>query len=96
MSAVVEHLGVAPLLDGVAVVRPSPARNEAAASCDNILGAQPCGGKYFVGAGLLFGRIEADSLEASGRTGAGLRRGGIAPDAMARDPRGRAGAGGGG
>lgn len=64
MSAVVEHLGVAPLLDGVAVVRPSPARNEAAASCDNILGAQPCGGKHFMGAGLLFGRIEADSLEA--------------------------------
>ncbi|MDI9847604.1 precorrin-3B synthase [Rhodoblastus sp. 17X3] len=62
MSAVVARLGVAPLLDGDAVVTPSSARDEAA-SCDNFLGAQPCGGKYFVGAGLLFGRIEADSLE---------------------------------
>jgi sulfite reductase beta subunit-like hemoprotein len=29
-----------------------------------ILGAQPCGDGAFVGAGLLFGRIEADALEA--------------------------------
>jgi precorrin-3B synthase len=64
MSAVVARLGVAPLLEGVAVVPPPPAREEAAAPYDDILGAQQCGGQNFVGAGLLFGRIDADALEA--------------------------------
>jgi precorrin-3B synthase len=64
ISAVVARLGVAPLLDGVAVVAPPPAREEASARYDNILGAQQGGGQNFVGAGLLFGRIEADALEA--------------------------------
>jgi precorrin-3B synthase len=64
MSAVVARLGVAPLLEGVAAVTPSPAREEAAAPYAQILGAQQCGGQNFVGAGLLFGRIDADALEA--------------------------------
>jgi precorrin-3B synthase len=64
MSAVVARLGVEPLLEGVAVVTPPPARDEAAARYDKILGAQQCGGQNFVGAGLLFGRIDADALEA--------------------------------
>jgi precorrin-3B synthase len=63
MSAVVARLGVAPLLEGVAVVTPHPPREEAAARYDNILGAQQCG-QNFVGAGLLFGRIDADALDA--------------------------------
>jgi precorrin-3B synthase len=64
ISAVVARLGVAPLLEGVAVVTPPPACEEAAAPYDNILGAQQDWGQNFVGAGLLFGRIEADALEA--------------------------------
>jgi precorrin-3B synthase len=64
MSAVVARLGVTPLLEGVAVLPPPPAREESAARYDNVLGVQPCGGENFVGAGLLFGRIDADALEA--------------------------------
>ena len=42
----------------------------------------------FVGAGLLFGRIEADALEPLAKARGGLRRGRVAPDALARAARG--------
>ncbi|WP_374547742.1 precorrin-3B synthase [Rhodoblastus sp.] len=80
MGAVVARLGVAPLVEGVSVIarseatkpsarRSAPdgllrsARNDGARPA-NILGAQSCGLGAFVGAGLLFGRIDADGLEA--------------------------------
>jgi precorrin-3B synthase len=66
MSAVAARLGVAPLLAGVAVVAPLPTREEAATPYENIFGAQKCGAEHFVGAGLLFGRIDAAALEALG------------------------------
>jgi precorrin-3B synthase len=83
MNALVARIGVAPLLDGCAVIARSEsdeaiqesqapsgllrsARNDAEdlAPYRKILGAQSCGDQNFVGAGLLFGRIEANALEA--------------------------------
>jgi precorrin-3B synthase len=103
MSALVERIGVTPLLDNsstviarsaqgalrapvsiedarrerqamdAAIQRPQAgsgllrsARNDGGASIvyRKILGAQNCGEQDFVGAGLLFGRVEADTLEA--------------------------------
>jgi precorrin-3B synthase len=66
MGAVVARLGVAPLLEGVGVIAPVEVKAETTAEprFEKILGAQACGEGAFVGAGLLFGRIEADALEA--------------------------------
>ncbi|MGO9392313.1 precorrin-3B synthase [Rhodoblastus sp.] len=72
MSALVARIGVAPLLENCPAKAQAEFglfriawsdRGEAAAYWP-ILGARNCGGKNFVGAGLLFGRIEADTLEA--------------------------------
>jgi precorrin-3B synthase len=66
MGALVERLGLAPLLEGVAAVTPRASEAGVAGSdpaYEKILGAQRCGAKSFVGGGLLFGRIEADALE---------------------------------
>lgn len=67
MGALVERLGLAPLLEGVAAVTPGAREADVAGSdpvYENILGQQHCGGAHsFVGAGLLFGRIEADALD---------------------------------
>ncbi|MCI4679287.1 precorrin-3B synthase [Rhodoblastus acidophilus] len=63
MASVVARLGVAPLAQDVSVIARPMARNDGKNDA-KILGAQPCGQDAFVGAGLLFGRIEADALEA--------------------------------
>jgi precorrin-3B synthase len=67
MSAVVARLGVAPLLQGLPVIaseakQPAAPRNDGS-DYAHLLGASPCGEGAFAGAGLLFGRIEADALE---------------------------------
>jgi precorrin-3B synthase len=75
MSALVARIGVAPLLEGSSAVIERSAADEAicagacakggeAAPYGKILGARKCGAENFVGAGLLFGRIDADALEA--------------------------------
>ncbi len=84
MSALVERIGVARLLENCTAVIARSASDEAiqkpqagsgllrsarnnggeAAAHRAILGARNCGGLNFVGAGLLFGRIDADALEA--------------------------------
>ncbi|WP_298428657.1 precorrin-3B synthase [Rhodoblastus sp.] len=78
MAAVVKRLGVAPLIENIPVIASGAkqstcqlassglrgsAHNDVAAH-SKILGAQPCGAGAFVGAGLLFGRLEAGALEA--------------------------------
>ncbi|WP_294536255.1 precorrin-3B synthase [uncultured Rhodoblastus sp.] len=75
MSALVARLGVEPLLEGSSAVIARSADDESidaaagaregeAAPFRKILGAQNCGKQNFTGAGLLFGRIDADALEA--------------------------------
>lgn len=65
MSALVARIGVAPLLEGAPTVFARSASNDRVDEVDyrRILGAKKCGVEDFVGAGLLFGRIEADALE---------------------------------
>jgi sulfite reductase beta subunit-like hemoprotein len=67
----VARIGVAPLLAGASAIMAPSVGDEAmeagageAAPYRKILGAQICGEQNFVGAGLLFGRIDADQLEA--------------------------------
>ncbi len=80
MSALVARIGVAPLLEGASTViaRTDDSarsgllrsdRNDGVDAIDyrKILGAQSRGAANFVGAGLLFGRIGADALEAFAR-----------------------------
>ncbi len=81
MSALVQRIGVTPLLEDALVIaseaKQSMAKPKSRVDCfvafahrndcanySKILGAQNCGGENFVGAGMLFGRIEAAELEA--------------------------------
>jgi precorrin-3B synthase len=62
MSALVARIGVGPLLEGAPIAMARDAEGAFGAN-GKILGAQNVGAYSFVGAGLLFGRIEADELE---------------------------------
>ncbi len=56
-------LGVADLFRNVPIDIEAPQRILTPIGPDKILGVQNCGDRSFVGAGLLFGRVEADALE---------------------------------
>jgi precorrin-3B synthase len=67
MAALVARLdatvGVAGLFKNVPIDIEAPQRILTPLGADKFLGAQNCGDRSFVGAGLLFGRVEADALE---------------------------------
>ncbi|HUO55637.1 MAG TPA: precorrin-3B synthase [Rhodoblastus sp.] len=69
MAATVARLGVEPLIENVTVMASQriPPSADPLARNDGLLGARSCGEGAFVGAGLLFGRIEAEALEALAR-----------------------------